>query len=306
MTDNPGEASILDIFMILLRRWYILVGAPVLVGLLGAVYYAQAKDLIQSEILLYDTNYPIRYATHTRALAPHWHHMELAQSPIFLTKVAIKLQAEGVFDEVLSPEALRQMFNVEDNRGRSGPILVTVSENSIERARRALNVWEGVYALEAPRYRARHLLHEMRAESLARLDRQREMEAVLSGVEGLIQQASSSSNPDTNYLAALHDRRVSLQIEQLAAEFRDQFHQELTEFLQSQMEGTEYTASPKVLETANGLLLEGLEGLFSEQKILYHPAQNMAKVLSLAVTALLFTATCIVITECFLQRVKKK
>lgn len=279
-----------------------MVGAPVLVGLLGAVYYAQAKDIIQSEMLLYDANYPIRYSTHTRALEPHWHHMELAESPVFLSQLASNLQVAGLFDDAVAPEVLRNIFACQDKRGRSGPILVTVNESSTNRAQRALNIWRETYTLEAPRHRARYLLHEMRAELPGRLDRQREMEAVLSGLESLIQKELISVDHDANYLDALYDRRVSIKLDQIMEDFRGQFHDELMTYFHARMEGLEVHASPKVLETAHIMMLDGLDKLFSEQEIIYYPVKNLVKVFSLSFTALLFTATYIVFSDWFLKR----
>lgn len=307
MKNNQTEASLFDIVKIIVSRWYVVVVITVIAAIGAGIYYGGADEVSEAEMLLFDVNYPIRFVSHTRALSPHWHHMQLGRSEVFLGHLAERMRSDGFVDDGVDAESIGRIFRLQDNRGRSGPIIVSVSENTEERATRALELWADVFTRMAPVYRSKELLYGMRQKQLDRLERDRELTEIIAGLRRIASDAEEDA-----YVQALLRKCVALEAERLSNAFRNQFQEEIEAYLREIAERPDHLmAAPLADEdnetraSARRQVLHGLENMFSDPVASSHPVEAFAKIFSIAMTAFLFSATMTVVFEWFRQGKKQ-
>jgi hypothetical protein len=305
---TPGEVSISDIARTLKKRWPFVAVFTVCVGIAAAIYYTNRRELSEAEMLLDETKYELEFASHTRAIAPHWHHMELGKSSNFLQRVEARMRNDPMWGAAMTQAKVRDIFSLNDRGGRSGPVVIKAQQPSPEAANKALDFWAEEFIKVAPVYRARRLLRTARAEMAAREKDKLELIAVSAGLSNRLARIDGSRAEDELYRKAIRAKLVDLDIERLVFDFQGAFRNEVAGYLTQIANSTSFDDVEAKLKHAsdaadNALVLvqAGRDEMMSAPQSLNHPAQIPAKVLAMVLTGLILSSIAVVFFDWYRQ-----
>lgn len=310
---TPAEVSISDITRTLQKRWLFIAIFTAAAGIASAVYYTKNREVIAAEMLLDETKYEIEFVSHTRAVAPHWHHMELGKSPEFLKRVGSRMQEDRVWGAPLTQDQLLTIFSEDDRGGRSGPVVIRAQQPTAKAAVKALNLWADEFIRVAPVYRARKILREMRTEMATREKEKLEMIAVSAGLSNLLSRTTGTSEESELYRNAIRAKLVERDIERMVFDFQSAFRSEvigyLTKIAGSQSFDEVADELKNVSDAANNALFSvqvGRDEMLSSPQCLNHPAQIPAKIVAMLITALILSSTAVVFFDWYRQGMVKE